>query len=67
MHPPATAPPLTRQMVGNGKMETLPRRAMNSRVVYFWSYISRLEITLRSRPPLNSFDVESVTNVAGPS
>lgn len=66
MQPPATAAPLTKQMVGNGKTDILPTKPINSRMKYFLSSGSRLEVYLRSRPPLNSLERERVTRAVGP-
>ena len=66
MQPPATAPPRTKQIVGKGSTVILPKRA----IVYMTKYLdysaSRLEVYFRSRPPLNNFDNDTVTNAVGP-
>jgi hypothetical protein len=66
MQPPATAPPLTKHIVGKGNTVTLPKRAIASITKYLDYSSSRLEEYLRSRPPLNSLDRDTVTIAVGP-
>jgi hypothetical protein len=66
MQPPATAPPLTKQIVGKGSTAILPKRAIAYMTKYLDYSGSRLEVYLRSRPPLNSLDKDTVTIAVGP-
>ena len=66
MQPPATAPPLTKHIVGKGSTVILPKRAITSMTKYLDYSCSRCEVYLRSRPPLNSLDSDTVTKAVGP-